>query len=83
MTVNKQQLDSWLAAKADYDKARSLAVFGRADVPHMYEWVEPNVMSAIERCVGMTSKLRGDGALATRVLDYSGCTFQCAAGRAD
>ncbi len=83
MTVNKQQLDSWLAAKKEYDAARGVAVFGRADAPHMYEWVEPGVMGAIERCVGATSKLHGDGALATRVLDYGGCTFQCPAGRAD
>lgn len=82
--MNKQEIDAMLDAQRAYEKARVSAYFGTADMnPRAYQFVKLTTLRAIERVLGIESKLVGDGSYATYQLEYRGCLFQAAAGRAD
>ena len=82
--MNKTDIDAWIAARKALDAARARALSGGAACqPQTYEFVTAGQLADIERCVGASSRVTGDGTTAIRSLHYGGCLFQAPAGRAD
>ena len=69
--MNKADIDAWIAARKALDAARARALGTMAQ------------LADIERCVGASSRVTGEGSAAIRSLYYGGCLFQAPAGRAD
>ena len=82
--MNRADIDAWIDARKALDAARARALGGElVEPPQTYEFVTMSQLADIERCVGATSRVTGEGAAAIRSLHYGGCLFQAPAGRAD
>lgn len=82
--MNKADIDAWISARKELDAARARALgWNPIEPPTTYEFVSMSQLDDIERCVGATSRVTGEGATAIRSLNYNGCLFQAPAGRAD
>ena len=82
--MNRADIDAWIDARKALDAAKARALGWRPiDPPTTYEFVSIAQLADIERCVGATSRVTGEGATAIRSLNYNGCLFQAPAGRAD
>lgn len=82
--MNRADIDAWIDARKALDVAKARALgWEPIDPPQTYEFVSMSQLADIERCVGATSRVTGEGATAIRSLNYNGCLFQAPAGRAD
>lgn len=82
--MNRADIDAWIDARKALDAAKARALTGElVEPPTTYEFVSMSQLADIERCVGATSRVTGEGATAIRSLHYGGCLFQAPAGRAD
>lgn len=82
--MNRADIDAWIDARKTLDAAKARALgWEPIDPPQTYEFVSMSQLADIERCVGATSRVTGEGATAIRSLNYNGCLFQAPAGRAD
>ena len=82
--MNRADIDAWIDARKALDAAKARALgWEPMDPPQTYEFVSMAKLADIERCVGATSRVTGEGATAIRSLHYNGCLFQAPAGRAD
>lgn len=82
--MNRADIDAWISARKALDAARARALgWNPIDPPTTYEFVSMAQLADIERCVGASSRVTGDGSAAIRSLYYGGCLFQAPAGRAD